>query len=460
MAPVSHTRILFVGDMHLGKRPSTPELESSSITLQASDLGPRVAWEEIVNYALSHKIDAVALAGDLVDGDNDLFEGRALLEKEIEKLTAAGIEVCAVAGNHDTLIMPVLAKSIPDLKLLGHQGQWSECTISGGGPDIRLVGWSFPAKHHATSPFVTHPPESKTGVITLGLLHCDLGSLRSNYAPVSAGEFERTGYQAWFLGHIHQPGAVPDLGKLPASPFYLGSITGLDRNEKGIHGPVLVEVAQDGSITGKRIPLAPLHWDILKVSVDSLFQSTEAEPWDTILRNHLMTVLDNLPQWDDPDLDHIKALGLSISLIGQVQEPQRVAAATEKIQKDDQALAFSVKGKAVFVRKLSCEVTSLANLHELADREDPPGLLARQILILENPGGSFPWIRDGQAEAKRLIFLGRQELNRVARETSAEALFPLSADPDDDVIAKMMIRTGYTLLAGLLEQGRSNNATS
>jgi DNA repair protein SbcD/Mre11 len=460
VASDASTKILFIGDMHLGQRPVVTELESSQISLSAIDLGPHVAWNAIVDRAIAESVDAVALAGDLIDGDDDLFEGRALLEEGIKKLTQAGIAVCAVAGNHDTLIMPLLAQSIPHLKLLGPNGQWSEYFIKGSGADVRLAGWSFPARHHATSPLSNPAPAPLAGVVTFGLLHCDLGSSRSQYAPVSVAELQKTEYQAWFLGHIHKPHAVPDFSQLPASPFYLGSITGVDRTETGVHGPVLVSVAKDGAISGRRLPLAPLHWDFLDVPVGMLFETKSDMPWDTRLRNHLMTTLDNLPQWEDPNLDHIQALGLSITLTGEVAEPHRVTLAMEKIQHADHPLAFPAKGRSVFIRKLTNAVTGLVDLNELAERADPPGLLARQILILGNPEKSFSWTDDTPADAKQLLALGRKELRRVALESAAESIFSGYHEPDDAEISQMMIRSGNRLLDGLLEQGRGNNASS
>ncbi len=460
MASASNTKILFVGDMHLGKRPSIPELEASSIDLASSDLDPRTAWFAIVDYAIAEKIDALALAGDLVDSDDDLFEGRALLEKGIHKLTAAGISVCAVAGNHDTLIMPQLAQSIPQLHLLGPGGTWSEFQVTGQGNTVRLVGWSFPSRHHSTSPLSTPPSETNADFITLGLLHCDLGSQRSQYAPVSVSELEKTGYQGWLLGHVHQPGSVPDFAQLPAPPFYLGSISGTDRSETGIHGPVLVSVGNDGSINAQRIALAPLHWDELDVPMDSLFPGPDEEPWDTRLRNHLMAVLDGLPHWKNPRLAHIKALGLSITLTGKVTEPNRVARAMEAILRSDHPLASPVHSQAVFIRKLTCAVTTLVDLSDLVEREDLPGLLARQILILQNPGGPFSWTNSPNGEYQRLIARGRKELHKVAQEAAPGATSSQTPEPDDATIASMMARAGNRLLDALLEQGRSTHAPS
>ena len=100
MSPESTTRILFVGDMHLGRSPSGLSdrvLEAAGLTRQ--DLGPAEAWRRIVQAALDLDVDAVALAGDLVEGDNARFEAFGHLESGVARLAAAGITVAAVAGE-------------------------------------------------------------------------------------------------------------------------------------------------------------------------------------------------------------------------------------------------------------------------------------------------------------------------------------------------------------------------
>ena len=153
MPPESSVRILFVGDMHLGRLPSSvPQAVIDQGGFSPRDLGPAAAWQRIVDAALSHRVHAVALAGDLVDRDNAMFEAYGPLATGIRRLTEHGVLVAAVAGNHDTEVLPRLAAEIPDFHLLGPGGTWSEMNISGDqGFNVQLVGWSFPARHHTAS---------------------------------------------------------------------------------------------------------------------------------------------------------------------------------------------------------------------------------------------------------------------------------------------------------------------
>ena len=67
MSPDSSVRILFVGDMHLGRLPSRiPDTALDQGGWSRREIGPAGAWRRIVDAALELEVDAVALAGDLV----------------------------------------------------------------------------------------------------------------------------------------------------------------------------------------------------------------------------------------------------------------------------------------------------------------------------------------------------------------------------------------------------------
>ena len=182
-------RILAVGDMHLGRTPSRlPE----ELLDQARDLGPAGAWDRTVNTAINAGVTAVLLAGDVVERENDFFEAYRELERGVQRLAEAGIEVIGVAGNHDVKVLPRLAKHIPEFRLLGQDGQWESCRIADNENSITLWGWSFPRKEFRTSPLSGQSFKPEAG-INLGLLHCDRDAVNSPYAPVSSRELQQAG---------------------------------------------------------------------------------------------------------------------------------------------------------------------------------------------------------------------------------------------------------------------------
>jgi DNA repair protein SbcD/Mre11 len=125
-------RLLCVGDMHLGRSPGGLGGERLGLLdLDARQLGPRAAWERTVEHALEEAVDALLLAGDVVDAEDDFFEAYDALKRGVETLVDAGIAVLGVAGNHDVKVLPELAKHVADFRLLGRGGRWERAVIAG-----------------------------------------------------------------------------------------------------------------------------------------------------------------------------------------------------------------------------------------------------------------------------------------------------------------------------------------
>jgi len=202
--------LLFVGDIHLGRRPVGLDAALELAGVRADALSPAAAWRSVVEYAIEQGVRAVVLAGDVVDHEKDRFEALTLLQAGVADLAAAGIPVYGVAGNHDGLVLPKLAARVESFTLLGEEQTWERSEIPGEGRDVDLVGWSFAGRH------VTHCPlddagfaealgSGRPGAALLGVLHCDLDQAKSAYAPVPRSRLAASEANAWFLGHVHQP---------------------------------------------------------------------------------------------------------------------------------------------------------------------------------------------------------------------------------------------------------------
>lgn len=431
MPPESPVKILFVGDMHLGRSASRiPAAATELGEFSAQDIGPLGAWRRVVRTAIAEGVQAVALAGDLVHQDDDVFEAKAHLESGIRRLNDAGIVVIAVAGNHDTRVLPALADVIDGLHLLGPGGTWSTFTV---GENVRLVGWSFPARHYPTSPLQQSPPPPEPGLTTLGLLHADLDTARSDYAPVTRAALTAVGYQGWALGHIHAPDPVPDAQR-PARPFYLGSITGATPNETGAHGPVLATISAAGEVRWKRRLLAPLRWEHRTVDVAELATANEQD-LAAALRNHLLQWVSRLELGDAWSEQDAHALGLRLTLTGAHAQADALQRAAAGFNRDE--LVTMVAGCVVFIEKVSSEVTVPVDLATLALRDDPPGLVAREIISL----------RDRDPASAPLL--------AQARLAAAEVAAPAGLDHDawtDAELRTHLIRAGQRALNALLAQ--------
>lgn len=430
------TTILFVGDMHLGRLPSRVPVDIGGDLLPTlAELGPGAAWLRAARTAVRLGVDAVALAGDVVHGANDLFEGANELAAGLELLRAARIPVVAVAGNHDTHVLPELARR-GEITLLGEGGTWGTLDLApAGGAPVRLVGWSFPAPHFEGSPLAVPPPAPPPGVVTLGLLHADLDMPGSPYAPVARAEFLATGYAQWLLGHVHRPDEPPADG----GPFYLGSLTGLDPTETGRHGPVLARVGVGGALAWARLPLAPLVWQ--GTTLDLATATEPARDLASLVRGALEDAVLALPGGPGEAL----AVGVRLSLRGEVADPADVRRAASVLVETADAW-LRVGPTLCFLEKLEVDVRERLDLALLAAGDDPVGLVARRILALDGVA-AVPGIADPAGWRAALL---RETRGRLADVDAAPAFAILEPADDDDTVGRELLAAARAVLAQLL----------
>ena len=394
-------KLLAVGDMHLGRVPATlPE----SLADQVRTLGPEIAWQRCVQAAIEHRVEAVLLAGDVVEGSRDFFAGYAALKAGVEALIAEQIQVIAVAGNHDTEVLPRLADAVPELTLLGRGGEWQLHELSAAA----VLGWSFPKARVLESPLADLPSLTSSQPV-IGLLHCDLDQANSHYAPVTRTELERTDTAAWLLGHIHKPSFSNDDDANGRWIGYLGSVSALRASETGVHGPWLLDV--DGAdINASQLGLAPLAYETLSIDVASL---DDPEALSSL-------VLDRSRQLVDDRLRHQAlpdALGLRVTLVGKTRFGTKLEQAAKALTGREQV--WQESDCQLFIHHLRVDTQPEIDLAEHARQHDAIGLLARDLLILEGP----------ECEARsRLIRQARQRLALLDDAPFAGLAPPISAD--------------------------------
>ncbi len=442
------TRILMIGDMHLGRSPARLPDSLAHYGLEPRELGPAAAWRRAIRYALENKPAAVVLAGDLVESDNARFEAFGHLQDGIGRLGEAGIPVFAVAGNHDVVALPRLATILDNFHLLGAGGVWNEGTVvSRGNVGVRLVGWSFPQRQVSTSPLADGLPPRLDAAPRLGILHADLDAAGSRYAPVTSAELAAADVDAWLLGHIHKPTLTPwarDRTGERRPPGYLGSLVGLDPTETGCHGPWLVSIGDDGTMTSRQLPLAPLRWESFDVPITDLDDLSG-------LFEHVVAGVKQRYTELSAELGTTRALGCRIRLTGRRPDYH----ALERLLRDDSRRDESLVGSVipcgetmVFLDRIVNETTVEHDLGELAAAADPPGLLARRLLAVAAADGS-----DGE-----LLARARRRALRIIRQSRfLELDLP---DPDDAALQRVLLQAGYRALDELLAQREADDASA
>ena len=363
-------KLLAVGDIHLGRRPTRLPEELSHTP---AELGPAAAWRLTVEFAVNENVDAVLLAGDVVESEKDFFEAFHELRQGVDKLTEAGIQVIAVAGNHDVHVLPRLADLLQEnasFKLLGRGGTWESIPIQANGETLLLWGWSFPQREVRSSPLAGTQFDSGSG-LQLGLLHCDLDQRNSPYAPVMSSELNRAGLSGWLLGHIHKPAALsPD-----AMCGYLGCLSGMDPGESGTRGPWSLHIEKGRVREVIQVPLAPLRWLALDLDISDLEDIGD-------LDSRLVEEITNLDEKLSRENFKPKAVGIRLTLVGRTLVAKELA---DWIQdKAIRAVHVLRPGTDYFVEHCASAVLPKVDLEELARQHTPLGLLARRLLLLDS----------------------------------------------------------------------------
>ena len=480
-------KLLATSDLHLGRHASLP-FEESDADLTAS----AHTWHRIVDLAIREDVDAVLLAGDLVDQANRFYEAASTLEKGIGRLVDARIPVVMVSGNHDREVLPEVIQRLqvekepstvePTVHLLGRNGRWETRTITlRNGERLQVTGWSFPENdpRYRRNPMNTYEAPPQSGLVSVGLLHCDVNQSDSVYAPVASVDFNDTGLDYWVLGHIHKQivwrESAPEV-------FYPGAPHPFDAGEPEAGTVRIIDTAGSTAV----VPVAPVRYLTLRYEMPDL-------P-DSRLRGDF---LDRLRETaGDPEVrsDALRLLVLTVLCRGTASNIKRFM----DLQSDHQGEMISVgENLWAVVRKWVEEPVVETDLEKLAENSNPAGLLASWILHLdrkraagssgdaegdgpgdaegdesgdaegdESGGGSSQDAgaselansnasTDYPAELRRLLDACREEYRTLAAHSVFKPVVDggqVPLEPDEDMIEELFRSRAMTLLQTLITQ--------
>jgi DNA repair protein SbcD/Mre11 len=427
------SKILCIGDIHLGRRSGKLPPEIRDYEIDPADLTPTATWRSACRWAVEHNVDAVLLAGDVVENAQDRFEAYGHLKWGVEELLAADIPVFAVAGNHDYDALPRLADQIPDFNLIGRDSKWEIIeTELKNGARIRIAGWSFQDQYYRENPLSNLEIERDWEIPTLGLLHCDLDTPGSLYCPVPGRDLDAIPVDAWFLGHIHKPS--PLAGPRPIG--YLGSVAGLDPGEPGQHGPWLATVDGPGNISVKHLPMARLRWEREEVAIDSLTGDNHDDLKDDLL-SLVSRAIDRIHQRITGGLYTPRSVGCRISLTGRSSFHRLLNSLAGEIAHHQESRG----GIYYFVEKVIDLAGPAFDLAEISRGTDPPSVLARLIIDLIDQTG----------RVDELIAGARDVFSGITAEPQW-SLLKIDHTADDETIRRIMIDSGLKALEELLAQ--------
>ncbi len=431
--PATSLRLLCAADLHLGRPfPIVPgnreNLENEKYLISA--------WGKFVEFALnpSSAVDAVLLAGDIFDGEDNLYEAVFHFEKGVGRLVEKGIPVITVAGNHDAKLFAMRSffTHLPHFHCLGKNGEWETFYLERGSRKLRIDGWSFPGPEFTGNPLKTAPSCSRNE-LAIGMLHAECpGQKGSTYAPVSLSDFASCGHRAFVLGHIH----IPQILTKQPLVCYCGSLQGLDCSEHSPRGATVIDIDSSLEIARHFIPLAPLLWHQQTV----IMQPELDTPLHTLLESSIQESMRMDPIWIGAH-----KIVLRFFLRGHVRDYQTVAEQAKELE--GQHLTSFFDGHVpipCWIEKIvvGCQVGFELSL--LAKGEDMISQLARRLVTLQQ----------GQEE---------KELLRKARAFLHEKLLMtpyLASVLAEEELQKELLRAGHSLLAALLKQKEGSGCNS
>jgi len=360
-------KILASADLHLGKK-------SSAIEEGAEQRSTRYTWQRMVDRAIEHQVDALLLAGDIVDQDNWYFEAIGPLQKGFNRLEQAGVEVFMIAGNHDFDVLGQIIRhhSYEHVHLLGADGSWEKIIYPLKGQDIQFVGWSFTQQHVQEDPLAGFDQlDPDPAALTIGLLHGDLDIPDSLYAPLAFSHLANKSVDAWIMGHIHQPRSVKKEHPLIA---YTGTPHALNPGEPGLHGPVLLTVESKHNIQAQWLPLSPIRYEGLEVDVS---HTQDPPAFREVVTRGLWESAQRLL----PELAEVTYLVYDLQLVGESSHLNKIEAWMQEVTDYRPELST---GTEVSIRKIVSQIQpARADMRDLAGESSPAGKLAQTILVLE-----------------------------------------------------------------------------
>lgn len=286
---MSIRKILHAADIHLDSPmqnleayPDAPVDEFRGAT--------RVALTNLVDLAISQKVDLVVIAGDLYDGDWDDAHTGLFFVGQASRLRAAGIPIVVIRGNHDAALLMTQTLRLPD------NPDGSSIMLDHDAVDRRVfesIGVAVHGRSFATKAVIEdlsrEYPSAIPGYFNLGLLHtCLTGSEgHQSYAPTSPDKLLAKGYDYWALGHIHDRRQCHLADQAPI--VFSGNVQGRHIRETGPKGCMILSIDASNKIQSTFHPLDVTRWAVIP------YDATDATDTDDLLVA--------LTTWLKPQLD-------------------------------------------------------------------------------------------------------------------------------------------------------------
>ena len=367
-------KLILTADLHMGR--SSSGLPSSALEHNIM-AGTRDAWKRIVDFSIEQEAEAILIAGDMVESASAYYESLGPLLDGFKKLRDKGIEVFAVAGNHDAVAFEKIAGEVVSMEgvhFMGRRGKWERREIiRDGAVRLAIDGWSFPQARYSTNPVEECTLARLEGILSIGMIHGDLGVSQSQYAPLTENSLRSRPNDFWLLGHIHKP----NLFKSPnqASILYPGSPQAMDFGETGAHGVWTLDTET----------MIPEHWQISTVryenSIELDLTSSEIIDPDLVEQLLLAKCQSQLNELSQKEKQYLRCVIHRCALTGELGYPEIITKLAENLPNLSRPTADSIQ--IMFDGRLNDLTTIPIDLDLLIERGGAIGLMAKRYHDLQ-----------------------------------------------------------------------------
>jgi len=359
----------------------------------------RRAFENLVNLAVSSRVDFILISGDLYDGDWRDYNTGLFFVSQMTRLREAGIPVYIISGNHDAAGKMTKALRLPDNVHLFPDDNPDTFRIDSLQAAIHGHGYSTPVVKKDLS---AGYPAPITGYFNIGMLHtCATGREgHEPYAPCKIDGLCSKGYDYWALGHIHQREI------LSSDPLILfpGNIQGRHIRETGPKGCMMVTVDDDRRANAVFHPLDVIRW-VLSVT------DTSNEPDAYNILDRIRESLENLMEENEGI-----PLVARIELTGDSEAYNTIAANSVRWLNEIRSLSLDLSGGSICIEKIkTCGVSKNS-----------------QVSSYDGPIGEIiSFFDDLQSDPAQLQSLG-EPLNDLWKKLPRElkGLYDINSDAD------------------------------
>lgn len=423
-------RLLCASNLHLGRATyGVPE----RLGLDPARLSMTAAWDGLVDLARAETVDAVIIAGDLIDRENRRFEPLGPIERGLTALSRDGIPVIAVAGDEDVDALRALVTDAPDgsFRVLGRDGAWETVDITGRrGATFTIAGWSAPGRAIGGSPVAG----LEAAVADAVVLHGTPPGQGRGFAPIPADAVERGPARLWIAGAPMVPSIENVDGVTLLAP---GSAAALSPVDVGPRGAWIVDFTVD-DFDARQVPLGAIRFD--HVDVDLTGANDDAE----IERRVIGALHETLDRAVEADVaSHLAAVCAHLTLYGR---SGAYSALPDQLDEIARTVDLQRDGVVLAITSVTNRVEPDIDLGPLLERADPVGETARIIQALDAP--------DLDAMPPPYADLLRRTVTRLDGVHRSRVFAAVSHDPEPDLddARDMLRREAWATLDALIRQ--------